>query len=240
MSTSGRRMPLGRAPAKKGLRELTACSWVGAIAVTLMAGTVSVPEPWSAVRIDGHKLSCWNRHYDFKDKLLAADIRSGPAALLNGPMRLSAFVSGVRQDWKPASFSVKQAAPDIVEFSTAQESGLLRAVCEWRIEFDGMLLCDLSVYSRNGSLTLSSLELAIPLNPAHAKLYHHHPVKTLYQQRWGTDAMNCGALPHGSMQLPFVHHIWLGDENCGLQWFAETGLVRPIGPRGYSPPDVPE
>jgi hypothetical protein len=154
--------------------------------------------------------------------LLPADIRSGSADLLKGPIRLVAIVDGVLHQWKPASFTVTRTTLQCIEFVTTQESPVLKAVCEWRLEFDGMLLCNLVVYPANGSVTLSSLKMVIPLNSDHAKLFHHHPIKTLYQQSWGTDRMNSGTLRGNKMELPFVHHIWFGDESCGLQWFAES------------------
>ncbi|MGB9619631.1 MAG: glycoside hydrolase domain-containing protein, partial [Armatimonadota bacterium] len=202
--------------------ELTTSWWVGAVVMIAVLAGDKVPYPWTALRLEGRELSCWNRHYEFKDELLPADIRSGSASLLRRPMRISATVNGVRQEWQPAAFDVNRAAPDVIDFTTVQESSILKTVCCWKLEFDGMLLGDLSVYPKTGQVTLSSLELIMPLNRTYAKLFHHHPVKTLYQQRWGTDPMNCGALPDGPMRLPFVHHIWLGNESCGLQWFAES------------------
>jgi hypothetical protein len=62
---------------------------------------------------------------------------------------------------------------------------------------------------------LDQLWLEIPLKREFASLYHYYP------GQWGK-AANSGALPDQGMVLPFKPFVWLGDEACGLGWFAES------------------
>jgi hypothetical protein len=191
----------------------------------------TVPLPWTPLVVGDHYVSCWNRTYDFMESLLPVAIMSGGVNLLSDSIAVDAKVSGVSQQWDTATFLITRSDPDVVELTTTSNSPLLRATCKFRIEFDGFLLCELTLAPVSGAVNLSSLDLVVPFNQAYAKLFHHHPVKPLTQQNWITDTMNCGAIPGNGMALPFVNHIWIGDEKRGLQWFAESDQgLSPNGP----------
>ncbi|MHB9037755.1 MAG: glycoside hydrolase domain-containing protein [Armatimonadota bacterium] len=189
-----------------------------------------VPAPWTPISVAGTTVSCWNRTYDFTNNLLPCRINSGSVELLSASVQLVAKISSTQEQWGGVTYSVQQSDPDIVKMITSATSSRLKVTCKYQFEFDGMLLCDLTVAPNSGSVTLSSLDIVLPMNSTYAKLYHHHPAKALAGQNWATDPVNAGAIPSAGMSLPFVHHIWLGDEKRGLQWFAESdqGLA-PVG-----------
>jgi hypothetical protein len=183
----------------------------------------TVPEPWTPVRVNGSSLSCWNRTYDFSANLLPSAIKSGKADLLAAPIVLAGQVDGSELEWKNASFDVVQAEDDVLQVTTKAESQSLAARCDLRFEYDGFLLCDVTVKPKHDSgAKVGSLSIRIPFNPEHASLFHHDTAKPFYEHKWTADRMNCGAVPAEGMSLPFVHHIWIGDEQRGLQWFAES------------------
>lgn len=203
-----------------------------------------VPEPWTPVVADGNTIKCWNRAYAFDNSLMPSTISSGAVQLLSKPIELNATVHalpndvshtwfGEKEEWGPARLSVGQRDPDVVKFTTQAESKHLVARCEYTAEFDGMVLCDLTITPRTGSARLRDINIALPLNAEVAKLYQHQTFKIAWEQSYGkngTEPLNAGALP-GYMALPFVHTMWIGDERRGLQWFAESD--EGLSPRGY-------
>jgi hypothetical protein len=182
----------------------------------------TVPEPWTPVRVNGSSLSCWNRTYDFSANLLPSKIKSGKADLLAAPIVLAGQVDGSELEWKSASFDIVQAEDDVIKFTTKAESQSLVARCDWRFEYDGFLLCNIKVEPKSSLAKVKSLSIHIPFNPKYVSLFHHDTAKPFYEHKWTSDPMNCGAVPANGLSLPFVHHIWIGDEERGLQWFAES------------------
>ncbi len=210
-----------------GTYEMSVSYW------TSIINNVSVvPPPWTPLIVENNSVTCLNRTYAFQNSLLPSSITSGGVNLISNPIRLDARVSGILQNWTSNNFEVVEQNPDRVLIRTTSTSTSLKATCDIQIEFDGFMLCDLTVESKSGgAVTLSALDIVVPFNQSVAKLFHHHPIKPITQQNWITDQMNNGLIPSGGMALPFVHHMWIGDEKRGLQWFAESD--EKLSPPGY-------
>ena len=192
--------------------------------------TGAVPPPWSPIAVNERSLSCWNRVYDFGEGLLPTQIRSGDTDLLTAPARLAVKVdpqpnptwSGVDQQWGPARFTLQRAAQDVAQFTTQADSQVLAAECSWRFEFDGMLLCELSLRAKEAPVLTRRIDLVLPFRPESARLYHHNPIKPIAQWDLDHDPFNSGGVSPEGLFLPFVNTLWIGDEKRGLQWFAES------------------
>ncbi len=65
--------------------------------------------------------------------------------------------------------------------------------------------------------------MALP--EARARYLYHFPGS------WG-EARNAGALPEGDLRLGFRPYIWLGDEERGISWFAESDAGFHVGDPG--------
>ena len=180
-----------------------------------------VPPPWTPIIVGERSLSCWNRVYDFRDGLLPTQVRSGDTDLLAGPARLSVKVdphpeltwSGVDQEWGPTRFTIQRAAADVVEFTTQAESQVLAAECKWRVEFDGMLLCELSLRAKARPVLTRRIDLVLPFSPECARLYHHNPIKPISQWDLDHDPFNSGAVSPAGLAfatLPAsVPRVWI-------------------------------
>jgi hypothetical protein len=198
-----------------------------------------VPPPWTPIEIGDHSVACWNRVYEFRDGLLPSRITSGGVELLAAPMRLAVKTdprpayawSGVDEEWQAARLTVQHAAPDVVEFTTEAESQNLAAQCKYRFEFDGMLLCELLIEPRGKPVLARRIDLVMPLEPRQIGLFHHNPIKPIAQWDLDHDPFNSGAVPAAGLFLPFTHLLWLGNEQRGLQWFAESD--QGLSPLGY-------
>ncbi len=79
-----------------------------------------------------------------------------------------------------------------------------------------MICVDMVVMPQSGvSPKLEELWIEIPLKADRATLFHYWP------GRWGS-AENSGAVPEDGLVLPFKPFVWLGWEEGGLGWFAES------------------
>jgi hypothetical protein len=85
-----------------------------------------------------------------------------------------------------------------------------------RIEYDGMMRIGLTVMPQNKKRPkLGNLWLEVPLKRELTTLYHYYP------GHWG-DTANSDMLPEQGLALPFKAFVWLGNEDGGLGWFAES------------------
>ena len=177
-----------------------------------------VPAPWtplqSVKKRERLKVSCWGREYEFDRKHFVTKITANEASLLAAPMRLVATLKGRRVRWKADSFSVLSREKDQVVFAARYASGSLQVDAISYVDFDGMIRVDWTLSSRR-PVNIDGLVLEIPIRAQHAKYFYHFP------GQWYS-AANVGALPAKGLLLPFRPFVWLGDEQRGLAWFAES------------------
>jgi hypothetical protein len=93
------------------------------------------------------------------------------------------------------------------------------------VEFDGMIRTDFALVAPVGTV-VEEFSLRVPIKSQYAKYLYHYP------GQWGS-VKNAGALPADGWRHPFKPLIWLGDEDRGLCWFAETD-------ENWTPTDNPE
>jgi hypothetical protein len=183
--------------------------------------------PWTPLRSDGRSVACWGRVFEFADSPLPTRIVANNAELLARPISLSAATKSgvVNLQSSAATISVSPSG------TRAQVAGVVRAVgaptgvsggglsfsVRSSIEFDGMQLFEISETSG----TLEALTIEIPLVSAHA----------LYRHKWAPAfAGVSGALPGGTGVIDasrFIPYYWIGDNDRGLFWFAQTDAMWP-------------
>lgn len=161
----------------------------------------------------GRSVECWGRRYAM-DGLLPTQIESAGAPLLAAPITLRASDTSGDIAWQRTTAAVTGWSPTVAHCrSTAEGKGLNVAV-DTRIEYDGMVWSELTLTPAQ-TLEVTDLTLQIPLHRAHATYLHH--VRPL----WGEDA--AGLLPDAGYEATgFLPYLWLGDDDRGLAWFAES------------------
>ena len=177
-----------------------------------------VPAPWTPLKTSrtGRKLTvrCWGRQYEFAPRSLLDKAVATGKSLLAAPVRLSARVDGHRIRWKTSSVECLSKAPDQVVLSQKFSNKVLSLDVGAAIDFDGMMRIDACV-SASRPVQITGLTLEIPLRTQAAKYYYQ------YRGRCGTDKA-IGAVPRGGIKRSFRPYFWLGDEERGLAWFAES------------------
>jgi hypothetical protein len=191
-----------------------------------------VPEtllpPWTPVTVQENapevRVGVWGREYRFAGAPLPTAVSTAGAEMLAGPMRLMGTADGKPITW--------QRGGNLVQRHDLQQA----VVCGWQAsetliinttsatEFDGMMRVGLVIAAQRASPKLQKLWLEVPLRPERAILYHYWP------GRWGS-AANSGALPEEGLSLAFHPFVWLGWEDGGLAWFAESD-------QGWQPADA--
>lgn len=159
----------------------------------------------------------WGRTYSFQDALLPTSITIGNKEILASPIRLVGTMKGKPIQWKREGAFLFKHDKAQATVSGWQNSKDLIVNTTSKVEYDGMMRVDLVVMSRprgENSAELDKLWLEIPIKEELASLFHFWP-------RRGT-ALNSGAVPDTGLTLPFRPLLWLGWEQEGLSWFAES------------------
>lgn len=173
-----------------------------------------VPKPWTPVEAkvssDGKAaFNVWGRSYQYDGTLFPSQITALNNPLLAAPIKL---VMAPTPDLPPAAATLVMgdAKPGVVHFQTTQ--GAIKV--DSRIEFDGMMWFEVTLPPGQ----IEALSLEIPLRPEMA---------TLQQVSHGTYAWEGpstvfpGKTPK-TWSSAWQECMWLGNENAGLSWFAES------------------
>ena len=198
--------PVGRATADVSCVERP--RWFGSSAG--ITDEVMPPYTPCAVERRGDALyvRTWGRTHVFAGSPFVASIESANAALLAGPMRLECTADGQGERWQPAASSVRKQSPAEVVIEQHLEGRRFDLNIHTRMEYDGLMRVDLAVEAKRAA-AIDRLVLDIPLRPQHAKLLYCWPVSHsgALKQDWSSE---------------FKPIVWIGDEERGLCWVAES------------------
>jgi hypothetical protein len=176
-----------------------------------------VPPPWTPIDVDADRaVTVWGRTHDLSGSLLLSQVTSKGSPLLAAPVRL---VSGEREAVLQHRRSIEIADDRCVWLSTGK-LGDVDIELRTTIEFDGMMRFDLSLAGG----TLDDLQLVVPFRREHAMYFHYA------SSYFGTaDAV---PMPADGLRMQFRPFIWIGDNDRGMMWFAES-------PAGWRSGDEP-
>ncbi len=168
--------------------------------------------PWTPLVAsrDTSLVRCWGRSYEYAELLRQA--RSGGEDLLSGPMKLEAVVGGKTLEITGSS-RVADANDAICTLTGTADNGALRAAVKHVVEFDGFTWTDLSLQAAQ-PVKVDELRLTWRMPRSQATLMN-------------ADAMSWTRNPAGAISAegwtsPFVPYFWLGNEDRGLGWYAES------------------
>lgn len=172
----------------------------------------NVPAPWIPLKLNGSKLTCWNRTYDFGKGAFPASILSGSSDLLSSPMYLNGIANNKPIKWKFTSSKNISVAKSTVVFTRKQESEYVSMSSKITCDFDGMMRFDITLTPKNHNTEIGSLALKIPIPDAYSKYLYG-----------SSDPYNKDLI--GKLNTPwssdFIPGLWVGNETTGIGWFAE-------------------
>lgn len=209
-----------------------------------------IPQPFLPVSVESKQLShtvrVLEREYTFGPNGLLHSVKAQGVELLASPMRIVCVEDGGAAEWdldyannESESFIQKRDDSCAVICGAMQSE---RFIVDTRneVSFDGTVDIDLKFMTRGKTVAqvfgladvkpllfkLDKLWLEIPLKKEIATMYHMYPngpmkvADSVIQPK--SDMSGCGKLPEQSVALPFKPFLWLGNEDRGLGWYAES------------------
>lgn len=173
----------------------------------------TVPAPWTPLKVVGDTVRCWGREYRFDGSLFPSGIISQGHSLLEAPIRLQGVENGREVSGQRSILKWKEKKDDRVRLVTGGRIGSIGISVETLIEYDGFMWMKLSL-NANRPTRLDKLVLEIPFAGPRAVL------RNLGDYR----LERTGLLPQETFYKNLVQDkpiFWLGNQDAGLQWFAE-------------------
>ncbi len=163
---------------------------------------------------------------------LPSEMRAEQVALLSGPMLLKAKMNGRRLSAEGQGFIPVKTAGKMASGSALWKIGLLRGKTEMNMDYDGFLLCTLTLDP--GQAEVESLDLEIPLANEEVSLMHNvgAGIRGNYAGKVpsgeGLIWSNFNAVAYGYPDN-FIPYLWLGGTRRGLAWCADSSTNWQIG-----------
>lgn len=205
----------------------------------------NVINPWIPVNgsedKNGCKVSLWGREYTIKDDVLFSSITSLGEELLTAPIRLTALENGGKPSvWQEQTSFIMSSSDEQVCICASEQSDSFIINTSANIEFDGYCDIDIKVMPRGKTVqevfglekvapnpySLERLWLEIPLKKKVAANFHYYPNNVgnpeFYGQAIEPSSVSMSREIPSSMSMPFKSIVWIGNEEKGLCWVADS------------------
>jgi hypothetical protein len=180
-----------------------------------------VPEPWTPMKKTVAGFDVWNRKIDLGTALQPSQITAATASGQSTPM----LARPISLDMKAAGLTISQ--PEVtkdkktgISYRQAIKGQGFTGELVMESEFDGFMKYSLRL-TPQGTADLDHLVLDIPLKPGLATYFRHGDLGTPVSQAENEGTYGYGAVK-GDMSLPFTDTVWLGNDEMGFEWSAES------------------
>ncbi len=183
-----------------------------------------VPAPWTALKAkaaaDGSvEVDVWDRKHVFGASPFVQKIQSGGMDLLAAPVTLSGREDAQPIAWKDQQTKLLNSSDLSASIEQASHAGALALRVKTDIEYDGYAILDCELEARR-DVSLANLMLQIPLHSQYATLCYGDRVLPKNPEipisQWYSGAVT------QDLSFGFGPNIWLGNEQRGLTWQAES------------------
>ncbi len=180
--------------------------------------------PWTPLEAeekpDGTvEVRVWGRRHVFGTTPFPRHIETRGTEILASPITLTGRISGKAIAWKDGRIRLKEASKTAASLEQVCVSDRATLRINTNIEYDGYMVFDCEIEARR-DLSVKNLVLEIPLRTRYATLCYGDRVLPR-DPKIPISAWYSGAI-RGDLAFRFSSIIWLGDEERGLCWQAES------------------
>jgi hypothetical protein len=179
-----------------------------------------VPSPYTPLEIKGRTVRVIGRTMTLAETGLPEGIESRGIAVLQAPVKLEGILAGKTVALTATkSLKFETINPDDSVGIAKVTLGPLRGTLKQTISFDGFCWYEIDLLAAK-KVTAQGIALEIRMPPAVAKSYQLSGVDFKKTQLGLEEAV--GDVLTTDMSLGFTGHVWLGNDEVGLAWMAES------------------
>ncbi|MCE5238075.1 LamG domain-containing protein [bacterium] len=175
--------------------------------------------PFLPLKTTGGHLECYARSAVLGGDGLPTRMTSRGKELLAGPVRIVAADAVGAAAFTAGKLECVASSDARAGFTGSALAGQLALRTQVEARYDGTLWFSLTLDPRQ-PLELQKLRVEVPLRSEMARLYAYDAYGRMDDKRFGY-----GAVPEGAgtvWQREFLPALWLGTEDLGLGWYAES------------------
>jgi len=184
--------------------------------------TDDVIPPWTPLNIEKKSMGrsslaieCLQRVYEFGPLPMINHIEAAQKEILAEPIRFMARISGKDALWENASTQLKKQTPSSVHLLQMAYGKGMHVNVDLNMEYDGAIKVELNL-NPSECVQLEQFLLRIPLKTEYARYLYFFP------STWPGNIKNASTVPSHDVTGPFLPYFWIGDDERGLAWFAES------------------
>lgn len=184
--------------------------------------------PFEPIRVEGSKVGVVLREYEMNRFGVWSRVKSKGREILAEPMNFRCVTAKGEGKWEKLEGKFVERRSNLVVYQAEAVSRALRLKARSSIEIDGCMKVEMELLSGNEPIEIKKLWLEIPMKESCVRLFH--------EVTDGPRINYSGSLPEGNGIVwdstrarryhkwlnSFVPYIWLGGEERGLAWFAES------------------
>ncbi len=175
--------------------------------------------PFKPLKVTQNRLECYARSADLGGDGLPKRMASRGTELLTGPVRIVGETADGALRWTPGKVETLSSSEAKASFRGSAAASGMGLKTEVEARYDGTLWFSLS-FDPTQALDLKQLRIEVPIRSGVARLYAYDAYGRIDDKRFGY-----GAVPAGEgvvWQREFLPAMWLGTEDLGLGWYAES------------------
>ncbi len=167
----------------------------------------------------GVQVDVWGRTITFGDTPFPQQIVATGEKLLTAPIALTGRANGKAITWRNQPTQLVESSQVDAKLTQKGTAGPLTLNVDTSIEYGGYMIFDCVLEAR-GAVSLDELTLSIPMDSEYAALclgMYVYP-----KDRDIPMAQNYSGAVKGDLSFKFSPNVWLGNEERGLCWQAES------------------
>jgi hypothetical protein len=172
-----------------------------------------VPSPWISLQSGDSDVRTLMQHYQFGANLFFSGFASNNQQLLNRPCEIKVNKTTISN----GVVRKIMAGEDAAKFRAEGSSGKLKIVCDILVEYDGFCCFDLA-FSGEG-VDIEEISIDIPVKKEFAKQVHSCDGDT-HRAAFGATGLLDENIWHKNLYNKPA--FWVGNDEAGLAWYAET------------------
>jgi len=189
----------------------------------------SIIEPWTPIQLNNGVVKMWGREYDYSSSALPVKLKYLEQNILAEPVTLKIGKGGGVKGLKARNI---QYMLNQNKTTALVNSGLYKNVSdskklftvENRTEFDGLSVITIRQDANTVLHTSDELVIDVPISENVAKYRH----KWAKWKDWSDEVSGKLQTKQGIIdRTKFVPFYWIGNDDTGLYWFAETAKMWP-------------
>jgi hypothetical protein len=183
-------------------------------------------QPWTALNASQSpsgdvNVDVWGRTHVFGQTSFLKQVNALGAYLLSSPVTMKSKVDGKVVLWKNNRVKMTGSSQAVASFTQTRENDAITMRINTTVEYDGFITYECEIKAIR-DLAMDELTLDIPLKTQHAKYcYGDRVYPEKMKPRIPISAWYSGAI-HDDLSFKFSGNIWLGDNERGLCWQAES------------------